>query len=152
MNYTYKYPRMQVTTDVAVVCQTPRGNHVLLIKRKNEPFKNHWCFPGGFTEMGELLEESARRELLEETGFKADSLEFVRMFDAIGRDPRDRTITALFRHHISAKKLPVVEGLDDAADAAWWHLHDLLDMPKEFFGFDHKHMLNVLYNKYYFEY
>jgi 8-oxo-dGTP diphosphatase len=36
---------------------------ILLIKRKNEPYKDCWALPGGFMEMGETLEKCAIREL-----------------------------------------------------------------------------------------
>jgi 8-oxo-dGTP pyrophosphatase MutT (NUDIX family) len=36
-----------------------------------------WGFPGGSSELGDSLEDTARRELLEETGLHADDLEFV---------------------------------------------------------------------------
>jgi 8-oxo-dGTP pyrophosphatase MutT (NUDIX family) len=38
-----------------------------------------WGFPGGSMELGDSLEDTARRELLEETGLSAVSLEFVTM-------------------------------------------------------------------------
>ena len=36
-----------------------------------------WGFPGGSSELGDSLEDTARRELLEETGLVANHLEFV---------------------------------------------------------------------------
>jgi ADP-ribose pyrophosphatase YjhB (NUDIX family) len=47
----------------AVVIQ---GGKVLLTRRANEPFKNHWDFPGGFLECGELPEDGLKREVVEE--------------------------------------------------------------------------------------
>jgi 8-oxo-dGTP pyrophosphatase MutT (NUDIX family) len=38
-----------------------------------------WGFPGGSMELGDSLENTARRELLEETGLHATRLEFVTM-------------------------------------------------------------------------
>lgn len=38
---------------------------------------NCWVVPGGHLEPGESPEDGARREFLEETGYRADSLEFV---------------------------------------------------------------------------
>lgn len=49
-----------VTTDTGLV----------LVKRKFEPFVNDWCLPGGFIEAAEHPEESAVREVLEETGLQ----------------------------------------------------------------------------------
>ncbi len=45
-----------------------RGNKILLIKRGVEPGKGKWALPSGFIESDESPEETALRELYEETG------------------------------------------------------------------------------------
>ena len=47
---------------------------VLMVKRARAPFAGLWSFPGGRTEPGETAEETARRELLEETGLAVGAL------------------------------------------------------------------------------
>jgi 8-oxo-dGTP pyrophosphatase MutT (NUDIX family) len=44
---------------------------VLMLHRKDN---DSWCFPGGAVELGEQVESTARREVLEETGFKVTTL------------------------------------------------------------------------------
>lgn len=44
------------------------NDRILLVKRSVEPKKGGWCLPGGYIEMGEEPDESALRELSEETG------------------------------------------------------------------------------------
>lgn len=46
----------------------PMEGGLVLVKRKFEPFVDDWCLPGGFIEAREHPEESAVREVLEETG------------------------------------------------------------------------------------
>src|SRR6185503_13476085 len=46
----------------------PMNEGIVLVKRKFEPFVNYWCLPGGFMECTEHPEESAIREVYEETG------------------------------------------------------------------------------------
>ena len=58
----------------ATVVTFDEQNHVLMQLRSDT---KTWDFPGGSSELGDSLEDTARRELLEETGLVADRLEFV---------------------------------------------------------------------------
>ncbi len=59
---------------------------VLLIRRGGEPLRGEWSIPGGLVELGEGLEEAARRELKEETGLDVEPLEVLEVFDRIFRE------------------------------------------------------------------
>ena len=128
--YTYDYPRPAVTTDVAVLRVTERPE-ILLIKRKFDPFKGMWTLPGGFLNMDETLEETARRELLEETGIKAGELIKFDTYDRPDRDPRGRIITQVFVM-IWDEKMGEPVAADDAEDFRWFELDNLPEL-----GFDH---------------
>ena len=54
---------------LTVDCVVFYSKSVLLIKRKNSPFKNHLALPGGFVDIGETVESACLRELNEETNF-----------------------------------------------------------------------------------
>jgi 8-oxo-dGTP diphosphatase len=45
---------------------------IVLVKRKFAPFIDDWCLPGGFIEALESPEESAIREVEEETGLTVE--------------------------------------------------------------------------------
>lgn len=51
-----------------VACAIPRTTtgEVLLLRRGFDPGKGQWTFPGGFVDLGESVEDAARRETLEE--------------------------------------------------------------------------------------
>lgn len=132
--YTYDYPRPAITSDIAVL-RLEEIPEILLIQRKDSPFKDMWALPGGFMEMEESLEEAARRELLEETGIHAGELIRFDTYDAPGRDPRGRTITQVFVM-IWKKEMGLAEAGSDARDLRWFGLTELPDL-----AFDHAQIL-----------
>ncbi len=54
-----------------------KEREILLVKRKNDPFKGLWCLPMGFAESGESIESAALRELEEETGIHGKVVDLV---------------------------------------------------------------------------
>lgn len=48
------------------------SNTILLIKRATVPFKGYWALPGGRVDPGETVEQTAVRELKEETGLTVE--------------------------------------------------------------------------------
>ena len=66
------------TTDVAVgVLIRPDGAFLLTTRPVGKAYAGSWEFPGGKLEAGETVEQALKRELLEETGYRADSWEFL---------------------------------------------------------------------------
>jgi len=91
---------------------------VLLIQRKDQPFKGQWALPGGFVNENESLERAAVRELQEETGMSGLRLEQLGAFGDPGRDPRGHTISVVFMAFLLTEG-KVAAG--DDASAAEWH-------------------------------
>lgn len=65
----------------AVVASTPTGELVMVRQYKHGARKVCLTFPGGRLEAGETLADTAKRELLEETGYEAD------VWRSLGRFP-----------------------------------------------------------------
>ncbi|PWD98078.1 NUDIX domain-containing protein [Marinilabilia rubra] len=130
--YCYDYPRPAVTADVVAVSgnSDDADASLLLIKRARPPFENMWALPGGFADMDEDIEDSAIRELEEETGLTDVKIHQIGAFGKVGRDPRHRTITVAYLSLLE-KEIEVV-GADDAAEARWFPLKDLPPL-----AFDH---------------
>jgi 8-oxo-dGTP diphosphatase len=128
--YTYDYPRPSVTVDIIVVTTGSRPK-VLLIRRKHDPFAGRWAIPGGFVEMDETLEASARRELREETGVETAELVQLHTFGDPGRDPRGRTISVVYLTRVDPGQVHP-KAADDAAEAGWFALDELPEL-----AFDH---------------
>ncbi|MFO7897711.1 MAG: NUDIX hydrolase [Planctomycetota bacterium] len=129
--YCYQYPRPAVTVDVVVLS---RDGAVLLIKRKNEPFKGRWALPGGFVDEDEPLEAAAARELEEETGLRGVALRQLRAYGDPGRDPRGHTVSVVFLAQLDCRARP--RAGSDATEAAW-HPTDALPPT----AFDHQQII-----------
>lgn len=137
MAFTYEYPRPAVTTDAVIFAYDKNNNDIkiLLIQRKNEPYKDFWAFPGGFVDLDESVENCVVRELEEETGLK--DVKFEQFFTASekGRDPRGHTISVFFIALIPINQ-SIKQG-DDAKNVEWISIKNLPKM-----AFDH----NIIYN------
>lgn len=66
------------------------GGRILIVERGKEPLKGYWSLPGGIVEAGEKLEESVRREVLEETGLEIETLSIFEIFERIIPDDRGK--------------------------------------------------------------
>ncbi|MGQ1911635.1 NUDIX domain-containing protein [Marinifilum sp. RC60d5] len=137
--YTYKYPRPALTVDCAIFCKCRGELYVLLIQRRNDPYKEMWAFPGGFVDMDEDLKTAAFRELKEETGFEGITLSQFKTYGAVNRDPRGRTVSVVYIAQMEASVLPLVKGEDDALKAQWIKVDSL---PK--LAFDHEQIMQDL--------
>lgn len=113
------YERPSVTVDVVILTVRERRLDVLLVRRRHWPFEGMWAIPGGFVDPNESLEDSARRELSEETGVSDVYLEQLYTFGDPGRDPRTRVITVVYYALLRTDQLHLRAG-DDAADARWF--------------------------------
>jgi len=126
---------MNVTVDVVVYRKKENSIEILLIKRKNDPYKNKWALPGGFVEETESLEEAAKRELKEETGLSIKNPEQVHTFGDPGRDPRGRTISVAFMSWVDAGDNATAS--DDAAEVQWFPATRLPEL-----AFDHSKIIS----------
>lgn len=124
-----KYEKPSVTSDIVLlsVSNKTQSNYrklkektysVLLVKRKNHPFKDKWCLPGGFVRNNETTEEAARRVLATETNLHNIYMEQLYTFDSINRDPRTRVISVSYIALVDKNKL------DDTLyeNASWFDL------------------------------
>ena len=133
--YCYDYPRPSVTVDIVLLTKTLPHSEVLLIRRKNPPFKNLWALPGGFLEMDESLQESALRELHEETGISDVQLKQIGAYGEPNRDPRGRVITIAYIGIVKSEQQAAVAG-SDASEVAWFSTADLPQL-----AFDHNDII-----------
>jgi colanic acid biosynthesis protein WcaH len=68
---------------------------LLFLRRKNQPAKGEWWFPGGRIRKGESLKEALCREIIEETGLEIMSSRFVGVYSRVFPERHDITIAYL---------------------------------------------------------
>ena len=82
-----EYPEAPVVAVGVIIRQDER---LVLIRRAKEPSKGRWTFPGGAIELGESLQEAARREAREETGLLIEVGEVATVVDNVVREAGGR--------------------------------------------------------------
>jgi len=123
----YKSPKL--TVDGIII----DDNKLLLIKRRNNPFKDKWALPGGFVEYGEKTEDAVIREVNEETGLITEVKSLVGVYSDPNRDPRGHTISIIYLLEVKNGSL---KGGDDASDARFFNFDDLPGL-----SFDHNSII-----------
>jgi len=127
----YKNPKL--TADGVII----RKGKILLIKRKNEPFKGKWALPGGFVEYGERVEETVIREVYEETGLKTSVKKIFGIYSDPNRDPRGHIVTVVYLLNIKGGELKCD---NDASDVKFFDIKDLPEL-----SFDHNIILKDIF-------
>ena len=112
-------------------------NHeFILIKRKNDPFKDYWALPGGFVDYGETTEHAAIREAKEETSIDVRLEKLFNVYSDPDRDPRRHTVSVFYLAH---GNFDDAKADDDAKDIAVFSFDDL---EGKRIAFDHGKILN----------
>ncbi len=139
--YKYEYPHPAVTTDIVIFTIRDQRLQLLLIKRREAPYRGKWALPGGFLQMDETLDECAVRELKEETGVANVYLEQLYTFGEVKRDPRERVVSVAYYALIPSDKLNIRPSTD--ADAVGWFTLD--ELPK--LAFDHDEIVEMAHER-----
>lgn len=117
-----------------------RDSRILLVKRKNDPFKGYLVLPGGFVNEGERVEDAAKREVKEETSLNIELLDILGVYSDPTRDPRGHMMSTVFIAKISSHNDKVdAVAQDDAAAIEWINL-EVIDTRNV--GFDHKRIIS----------
>lgn len=97
-------------------------DRILLVKRKQEPYKGYWDIPGGFLEGGEYPENGLLREIREETGLEVRPIELLGIFmDKYGPDADD----TLNIHYLAEVIGGEAKAGSDAGELRWFSKKNL---------------------------
>jgi 8-oxo-dGTP diphosphatase len=118
-----EYPAAPI---VAVGTIIRHDDRLVLIRRGTEPSRGLWTFPGGAVELGESLQEAARREAWEETGLDVRIGEVAAVVDNVVRDDGGRV-----RYHyvivdfLAEPRDGTLQPGTDVTEARWFRLSEL---------------------------
>ncbi len=117
-----------LTVDVLIIYE----GRIVLIKRKNPPYRDSFALPGGFVEVGETVEEAAVREAKEETGLDVRLLKLLGVYSDPSRDPRGHTVSVCYLAIGSGMLKPD----SDAKDTGLFNLNEIPGL-----AFDHNKII-----------
>ncbi len=118
----------KLTVDAVIIL----NRKIVLIRRKNFPYRDMFALPGGFVEVGETTEQAVIREIYEETGLSIDILKLIGVYSEPSRDPRGHTVSVCYL--VRGRGTPRADS--DAKDVA---LFDPDNIPE--LAFDHNEII-----------
>ncbi len=126
-----------VSTDCVIFGFEDSCLEILLYKRAWNPSKGEWALPGGFLKKGELIEEAAKRILIDTTGIKDIFLEEVGVFDQLDRFPSWRVFTIGYLALINPEHYKLISANQYTQETKWFKINEL---PK--LAWDHQHIFD----------
>lgn len=109
-----EYPDRPIAS--VAVCVLKSGK-ILAAKRANPPSQGLWSVPGGATELGETIQETAHREIDEECGIKIEVGQVFMVENLIVPDGRGSirfhyVVTYILAHYVSGEARPDSDALE----------------------------------------
>ncbi|HEY4063600.1 MAG TPA: NUDIX domain-containing protein [Puia sp.] len=132
MKLFHSYQNPALAIDLVVFGYQANELSVLLLNRKEEPFKDGWTLPGAFLQMEERFSDTCSRVLRTKLGMDQLFLEQLYSFDEPERDPRGRAISVTYYALVNPRKFEISAGTM-ANDVQWFNIRKMPTL-----GFDHR--------------
>ena len=110
---------------------------VLLINRKNEPFKNMWGLVGGALYNNEEIEDGLKREIYEKTGIKEIDIYFSNIFSKVNRSPIMRMVAISYIGIVDNKKMDILKETLKTNNADWFSIKNIPTL-----AYDHNEIID----------
>ena len=98
---------------------------VLLIKRKNQPFKEYWALVGGALYNDEELYDGLNREIYLKTGLENLDLRLCSVFDEMKTTPNFRMVAISYIGLIDYTKVEILKDTIKTSNADWFSLNQI---------------------------
>lgn len=124
---------------IASIFTVDHGNvKVLLIKRKNEPYKDKWALVGGALYNNEDLNDGISREIKEKTGIENIDLKLVNVHGRVDRSPVMRMVAVSYMGVIDIKSVNVLKDTLKTSDAEWINIEEVKELE---LAYDHNEII-----------
>ncbi|MCK9225199.1 MAG: NUDIX hydrolase [Candidatus Muirbacterium halophilum] len=131
----YKNPALTVDG----IVETKNG--IVLIKRKNDPYKGNWALPGGFVDYGEKVETALFREMKEEISVDVKIKRLLGIWSEPQRDPRGHTVSVVYIAEYNGN-IDQIKAADDAMEVNITNNPLALEL-----AFDHAEIIGEYYKR-----
>lgn len=115
--------------------------NVLLIKRKNDPFKGCFSLPGGYVDAGKTTYEALCTKIKNKTNVDVDVLKYLEQlytFDSVARDPRGHAVSVCWYGLCEKNIFKTLSG----EDPQWIKVKNLANL-----SFDHDEVIGMAINR-----
>lgn len=129
----------------AVIIENEK-QEIMLVKRKFDPMKGYWDWPGGFFDAGESLENSVKREIKEELGIKIKLGKIIGVYEDIYKFQNivNYTLCTIVSAKITGGE---IRALDDVSEYKYFPKNQILKQ-KLAFAYMKKGISDYLKNSY----
>ena len=109
---------------------------VLLINRKNEPYKNMWALVGGALYNNEEVDIGVNREIFEKTGIKDIDIYFSDIFSKINRSPIMRMVALTYVGIVDNNQMNILKETLKTNNADWFMIDNIPEL-----AYDHNEII-----------
>lgn len=109
---------------------------VLLVRRKNEPFKDMWALVGGALYNDEDLDVGIKREIYEKTGIQKLQTNLFSVFGKVNRSPVMRMVALGYMALVDGKKVEFFKETLRTSNADWFSVDSVPDL-----AYDHNEIM-----------
>jgi 8-oxo-dGTP diphosphatase len=128
----------KTTVAALITTSADDGAKILLTRRAVEPFKDHWCLPGGHIDGYERAHDAIAREVLEETGLTFVP-RFFAYFDEIIPSMGIHAVVLVFQGPANGQLAPAP---GEVAEVGWFSPAVACSMP---LAFAHNDIVNAYF-------
>lgn len=137
-----KYKNQGIHVVSAIFTVDKGVTKVLIIRRKNEPFKDDWALVSGALYNDEEVLSGMKREIKEKAGIENIHLEMFDVFSDVNRSPLMRMVAIAYLGIVDKEKYNILKETLKTSDADWVPV-DLV--PK--LAYDHNEILKCAFDK-----